>query len=451
MKEKKKKVFDPNKVGIGRLFAWHSRTLSAGVVSIIIAYLSFYCTDVLGMSAALVGSILMASKLCDGVSDLFAGWLVDNTNTRWGKARPYEFCIIGVWLSTFCLFATPVSWGTMGKSVWIFIMYTLLWSVFQTMLNASETPYVIRAFGTKLAVVKVASYGGVIVTLGCMVVSMVFPILVDMMGTSAEGWRRMMLMFAVPLGALGMLRFLLVKEDRIEYIEQSADSEIKDEKVSIKDIFTMLRKNKYMWLFAIAVAMPKMVGGFSAYTYYFNVIVGSMSKYSIISLSSLVMIVFMFLVPVLMKKFSGIELFALSSVVGIIGYIINFAAGSNMALLFIGAIGTGVSCMPYSYLKSPLIMQISDYNARNGMQRMEGTIGSVINFVEKVFQALGSFVFGILLSVSGYDGTLKVQPDSAVAMIKYSYSLIPIIFMIVVIVCSMKFRPLDKLAEKKEK
>lgn len=326
-------------------------------------------------------------------------------------------------------------------------MYTLIWSVFQTMLNASETPYVIRAFGTKEAIVKVSSYGGVIITLGCMVVSMTFPILVDYMGTDASKWKQVMILFAVPLGVIGMLRFLLVKEDRLEYIESEQKVDDKEEKVTLKNIFNMIGKNKFVWLFAIAVAMPKMIGGMSAVTYYFPVIVGNMSAYSIVSLSSVFMIIFMFLVPVMMKKFSAIEMFGISAVVGIIGYLIQFVAGTSIPLLFLGALCTGISCMPYSYLKSPVIMQLADYNTRIAMPRMEGTIGSVVNFVEKIFQALGSFLFGILLSTSGYDGNLAVQPDSAVWMIRLSYSFIPIIFMLVVIFCSMKFRPLDKMLQ----
>lgn len=448
MSQKKQKVFDPDKVSMGRLFTWHSRTFSAGVVSILIGYLTFYCTDVLGMQAALVGSILMASKIFDGVTDLCAGWLVDNTNTRWGKARPYEFSILGMWLTCALLFSTPVAWGVMLQAVWLFVMYSLLFSVFGTLLNASETPYVIRAFGTRHAVVKVASYGGVIVTLGSMIVSIIFPQQVANAGVDPAAWRSMILMYAVPLAAVGMCRFIFIKEDRVQYIESNTEGEEaqkRDEKVTVKEMLHMLLKNKYVWLFALAVGIPFMVGGFFAYTYYFNVVVGDMSKYSLIAMSSVALVLVMFLVPVLSKKFSNIEIVMIFTVIGMLGYGLNYFAGSNIGLLFVAAIGTGTSLMPYSYLKSPLIMQIADYNTKIGLSRMEGTISSTVNFVGKVAQALGSLIIGILLTSSGYDGTLATQPQSAVNMIVYCYSIIPLVFMGLTIIVCLPFRKLDKL------
>lgn len=444
---RKQKMLEPDHVCIGRLFAWNSRTLSVAVMSIIIGYLSLYCTDVLKMSPALVGSVLMASKICDGVSDLFAGWLVDNTNTRWGKARPYEFCIIGVWIACACIFSTPVTWGNAAKAAWLFIMYTLLYSVFYTMLNASETPYVIRSFGTQKAIVKVSAYGGVITTLGATIVSMAFPIVLKRIGNDPASWRSTIILVAIPCALLGMLRFLFVKEDRTHLIEHNHDAEPKEEKVSVKEILHLITHNKYMWLFAIIVGLPMMVAGFYAYTYYFNVVVGDISKYSMVSLSALFLIFFMFLVPVLMKKLKAIEVVIAFSAVGILGSLINYVAGANIGLLLLGAIGTGAACMPYSYLKSPVILEICDYNARHGMKRMEGTVASVINFMGKVLQAFGGFIFGILLSASGYDGALAAQPTSAVTMIKLSYSLIPAGVYAVVIILCFAFSKIDKKAQ----
>lgn len=101
MSKKKKE----NRVGLGRLLIWKSSDISqAAVQSIVLGYLSLYCTDTLGIAPALVGVLLAASKVADAFTDLFAGWLVDNTNTKLGKGRPYELCIIGVMLCSMGLF-----------------------------------------------------------------------------------------------------------------------------------------------------------------------------------------------------------------------------------------------------------------------------------------------------------------------------------------------------------
>lgn len=435
--ENQKKNAD--KVPIGKMIAWQTRPISLGAVTIIIGYLSIYCTNTLGMSAALVGTVLFASKIFDGFTDLFAGWLVDNTHTRFGKARPYEFCIIGVWICTYALFSTPYEWSTTAKAIWLFVMYTLVFSIFSTLLNAAETPYIIRAFGSKLAIAKVSAYGGILVTIGCMVVSISFPILMANMATSVSGWRKMMAIYAIPLTILGILRFLVVKEDHVE--EMKKDNE---ERVTLKSIVEVLKSNKYVWLLGIVVACPQVIMGMSAGTYYFASVVGDIKQYSVIQAFSMVSLLFMVVFPTLMKKFSAMQLVGAGAVIGGVGYAINFFAGANMGILIAGFLLSGISALPTSYMRAPIMMQIADYNARRNMPRMEATMGSVANFLCKIGQAVGSLLLGVLLSAGGYDGSAAVQSDSAVLMIRLSYSLIPIIFMVIMVVCVIAFRPLDK-------
>lgn len=440
----KNKAANPDHVPFGKLVAWQMRPISLGAVTIITMYLSLYCTDTLGMRAALVGTLLMASKIFDGVTDIFAGWLIDNTKTKWGKARPYELSIIGVWICMFALFAMSDTWSMVTKSIWLFIMYTLIFSVFSTLLNAAETPYIIRAFKTPMAVTKVSAYGGIIVTLGSMVVSVSFPILVGTLGTSAAGWRKLIAMYAIPLVCLGLLRFLFVKE------ETDAVEENKEEKVKVKDILHVITSNKYVWLMGIACMVPLLVTGMSANTYYFTWIVGDIGKLSTIQMVGMLSLFVIVLFPTLMKKFSAMQLIGATAVISIAGYIICFFAGTNIPLLIVGFFLASLITLPTSYMKSPIIMQISDYNEQNGQPRMEATMSAVANFLNKIGSAFGSFLLGIMLDAGGYDGKLDVQPDGAITMIRLLFSFVPAAFMVVVVICTIGFRPLDKFSKEKE-
>lgn len=100
-------------------------------------------------------------------------------------------------------------------------------------------------------------------------------------------------------------------------------------------------------------------------------------------------------------------------------------------------------------MKSPIIMQISDYNKDNGKPRMEGTLAAVANFLNKLGSAFGSFLLGIMLDLGGYDGKLSVQPDGALMMIKIVFSVVPAIFMVVVVLCAVGFRPLDRFTKER--
>ena len=79
-------------------------------------FLLKYYVDYAGVSAAAVGTIMLISRLFDGVSDLIMGIIVDRTKSKHGKARPWilrmaiPFAVSGI-----LLFAVPTSWGTAAK------------------------------------------------------------------------------------------------------------------------------------------------------------------------------------------------------------------------------------------------------------------------------------------------------------------------------------------------
>ena len=441
----KSKTSNPDHVPFGKLVAWAMRPISLGAVTIITMYLSIYCTDTLGMPAALVGTLLMASKVFDGVTDLCAGWLVDNTNTRWGKGRPYELSIIGVWICMFALFAASDTWSLVGKSIWIFIMYTLVFSIFSTLLNAAETTYIIRAFKSQMAVVKVASYSGIIVTFGSMIVSVSFPIFVGTMGNSAGGWRTLLAMYAVPLTVIGLIRFIFVKE------ETDATAEKSEERVGIKEILQVVTTNKYVWLAAIIFMVPTLVTSLSANTYYFTWIVGDISQLSAMQLIGMAGLVLIMFFPTLMKKYSAMQLIGMTAALAVAGDILCFFAGKSMALIAVGLLLGGLVSLPTSYMKSPIIMRLADYNEMHGQHRMEASMSAVINFMNKLGGAFGSFLLGIMLSAGGYDGSLAAQPDKAILMIRIIFGLVPAAFMAIVLVCTIAYRPLDKLMDSQNK
>ena len=434
---KREKIQDPSKVPFGQLLAWNTRPIALGAITIIIGYFSIYCTDTLGMNAALVGTLLMASKILDGVTDLVAGYIVDNTKTKWGKARPYEICIILAWLCTVLLFSARTEWSTVIKSVWIFVMYTLVFSIFSTFLNAAESPYIIRAFGNKEAVTKVSALGGIFVTFGCMIVSISFPILMGSLATSDKGWSKLMLIYAIPLALIGILRFIFVKE---KYTEEDALSD----RVSFKDMFTMLKTNRYAWCLAGVNGVTQFIAGLGAATYYFTWVVGDITKYSTLQIFSIVSLFAMLAFPMIIRKKSANYLIFVGAILGIVGYVLNFFAGSNMILLIVAFLLGGVAVLPGSYLRSVLIMDIAKYNEWKGLAPMEATAAALANFFGKVFTAFGSFILGVLLSVSGYVGTAAAQSSSAMTMIRLLYSFIPAAAMVVMLLCSLVYNKLDK-------
>lgn len=111
------------------------------------AFLLFYYTDYVHVSAA---TIMLLSRVLDGVTDLIMGVIVDRTKSRFGKCRPWilrmaiPFALAGI-----LLFSVPSGLGETSKLVYIFITYNLVSSVVYTAINVTEcTDYTepVRAF-----------------------------------------------------------------------------------------------------------------------------------------------------------------------------------------------------------------------------------------------------------------------------------------------------------------
>lgn len=430
---------------LGKFLAWKSSDItSAGVFLIVTTYMSLFCTDYLGMSPLAVGNIILISNIIDFFTDLVAAYVIDNTKTRWGKARPYELGAVGMTLCTTLIFITPAGWTNTLKIVWVFSMYTFLFGVFNTMRTTANVPYLVRAFDNNRALIgKVSSYGGIVTTMGSMVISLTFPKLMATLAGREGGWTILILIYMIPLTVLGLLRFLFVKEN------PAIDAgQIKD-KVDFKDIWCMIRKNGYAWLYLLIMFFFQTIQSIGALSYYFKYIVGDVSAAGLLSIMSFVLLPTMFLFPVFMKKLSASQIIALGAVLSCFGYVVNFFAGTSMTLLIVGSIITSFAMLPVSYLGNMVQMDLCAYNQYLGLPRMDASIGAIFNgFGSQLGQGFGGWLLGFALTAAGYlasEGDAVVaQPESAITMIRLLYSLIPMALMLLLAVSAFLLSKLNK-------
>ena len=120
-----------NKLGYG------SGDIAGNVVyAFLSTFMMFYLTETIGMNIGTVGTLMVASKLFDGVTDIFFGSMIDKTHTKMGKARPWMiYGYIGCAVTLAAIFMVPESWGETAQYVYFFVAYTLLNAVFYTANN----------------------------------------------------------------------------------------------------------------------------------------------------------------------------------------------------------------------------------------------------------------------------------------------------------------------------
>ena len=177
-------------------------------------FLPIFYTDVFGISAAAVGTMLLVTRIWDTANDPIMGVICDRTNTKWGKFRPYlfwiaiPFGIIGV-----MMFTTP-NIGLTGKIVYAYITYTLMMMAY----TAINVPYA-SLLGVMSPVsndrTSFASYRMVFAFAGSILVVLIYQPIVDWFkGSFSEASAYQFTMIIVGLIAVFffILTFLWTKE-----------------------------------------------------------------------------------------------------------------------------------------------------------------------------------------------------------------------------------------------
>lgn len=344
------------KVGLGKLLLWNSSSCSVALSTLMLGYATFYCTDVLQLAPALVGTLFMVSKIFDSFTDIVAGFIVDRTQTRWGKGRPYEIFMLFLWLSTWLLFSCPTSFATAAKCIWIFCMYTFMNSICVTFLNANNVVYMVRAFENKEQQSKIVGYGSIFTMAGAMVFNVLFPTAMAKVGTDAVGWSRLVGMIAIPLTAIGMLRILTIPEKFTPVSEKNG------EQTHLKDLLPLLKESRPVLIICMVRFVQNIATGLGVGTYYWQYIIGNLGMMGVASVTTILVLPLAFALPVLRKKFGMAGMSVIGILVGCIGYLATFFAGGNMVFFIVAALLVSAGAVPLNMMFNMFIADVADYN-----------------------------------------------------------------------------------------
>lgn len=396
-KEKQPKVRKPGYIGAGKFWAWESRELSDAGFMFLTGYIVFYCTDVLKLNPLLVGTLFAATKVFDGITDIIAGYIVDRTNTKWGRGRPYDICLLGAWISLILLFMCPQGWAEGARLAWVVFWYTLANAVFYTFLNAGEGVFLLRAFN-KDQIVKISTSGAIATSMLGFTCGIFIPQMVQNAGKDPAAWMKMVLTVAIPLALLGLCRMLFVKEenDTVQVVEEKV-------KTNLKDIFQMLGKNKYMIIYCVILLIGNIVTNLGVGVYYFDKIIGNIGIQSVFGAASALAVFALVFLPKLMKKFKFSTILMTGQLIAAALSLVSFICYKNIPVLVICYVMSLFATLPGVYATSILLHDMAQFNEYLGLNRMEGSMSSVQGFMKRAGSALGTFILGVALTVIRYD------------------------------------------------
>lgn len=227
-----------NKLGYG------SGDLAGNMVyAFLSSFVMLYLTNTVGLNPGIIGTLIMVSKLFDGVSDIFFGTMIDKTKSKLGKARPWMlYAYIGCAVTLVANFAIPASLGRTAQYAWFFIAYTMLNAVFFTANNIAYASLVTFCTRNSKERVEMGSFRFIFAFSTSLIIQSVTVQFVRALGNGASAWKTVAIIYAVIGLIVNTISVFSIKELPEEELAKDKDQE---EKYSLIEAAKLLVSNKY--------------------------------------------------------------------------------------------------------------------------------------------------------------------------------------------------------------
>jgi GPH family glycoside/pentoside/hexuronide:cation symporter len=402
---------------------------------------TYFFTDVMHISALTLGTIIIVSRIFDGLSDLIVGSLVDRTHSRWGKARPWVlFSTVPYAVAMVLLYCIPASFTTGHQIAYIIITYNLAVTVCYTVENIPWGSLPALMTRDKVQRSQMHSIRMLASPLGSAIgVSAALP-LIRAMGGRQQDWIKVMTILALVGIACNFFAIFTIKE-RVT-AESTSSGQKRNNRL---DIPSALR-NPYWWA---AITITLVWNTFSVatatltpyYTKYF--LLNDQITASINNAQAITMALAAFSCYWLTKKMEKSTILKITMVISLIGQIILIGNSLNLPILLAATVvrSIGFGCMGACMFA--MATDAIEYGQWFTGHRAESTTYSAVGIGNKLGVLLGSGILTILLGSAGYNGTLTVQSASAMHMIGFLYLWTPVILAGLTIVIMFCYK-LDK-------
>ena len=425
--------------------------------------MKFY-SDVMGVSVALVGTMMMVARFVDAFTDVAMGQIVDRSRPgKKGKFLPWIRRMCGpVAVASFLMYASWFQDMSMGFKIgWMFVTYLLWGSVFYTSINIPYGSMASALSADPKERAQLSSFRTTGATIAGSVIGIVLPLIVyyqDEAGNQILSGPKTTLaagIFSVGAVICYLLCYFMSTE-RVK-VEQ------KTEKFNFKELVKGLVTNKALVGIVICSILMLLVQltmqSMSTYVYpnYF----GNVQAQSVAGVVGLVMTLLLSTVVVkLQVKMGRKELAIAGSLFGAVIFFITWLTHTKNAWLYVGLYALAyLGLAAFSLICWAMITDvIDDTEVRTG-ERSDGTIYAVYSFARKLGQAASAGVTGALLGLIGYSAETAFEPAVTEGIFNLA-CLIPTGGFILLAAALWFFYPLNKkrvednakiLAEKAEK
>lgn len=459
------------KVPIGQKMAFGAGHLVLNLLPGSLAIFMFFLLTAFGMDPFLAGLLGGLPRIFDALTDPIMGFVSDNTDSRWGRRRPYIF--VGVILSgiLFVILWQLDPENTQNYNFWYFLILSMVFLIGNTMF---ATPLI--GLGYEMTSnynerTRLMASSQIMGQIAWMIVPWFWVIIAspDMLPIGAEeinriaelglsdeetqkatlqalqanGVRKLSIIVGAICIVLGVLPALFCKGIDAANMENRKKITLKTMLSNVKDLIRgIVQVSKSKPFVKLCGATFLVFNGFqlvASFSFFIIVFYMFSGDYEAAGnwpawFSTVTAIVTAFLViPIISRianKWGKREAFIISTAISIIGYILKWWAfdPDNPLLLFLPVPFMAFGLGGLFTLMMSMTADVCDLDElKNGMPRKEGTFGAIYWWMVKLGQALALVLGGLVLKLVGFDQNEIVQNAETMTQLRIADIVIPVV------------------------
>lgn len=472
-----------NTAKIWQIALFSLNNTSTNMFLAMMGYISYYATGIAGVGVVAISFILTGMRIFDGITDPVIGYVIDKTNGKWGKFRP--FMIFGYILmavsSVLLFYTTHLAPGGL-RVVYFILLYSIyiIGYTFQTAVVKSGQSVITNDVNQRP---MITFFDSTFIMLAHGLVAFYVSVyLVTKYGSfnSAELYKEFVITVCVISLVCTILAVIGIWEkDKQEYFnmgQPELSGKLSEQKVGasgrndikFRDYWEILKHNKPIRMLVIAASSNKfasmvysnstvlvMLFGILMNNYPLAGIIGiivGLPNLGIISLG------INYARRVGQKKAMVVSVWFAILFQTILALLMIFADLTKVSLTHINLI-TVVFLLVFTLLNGvkslannivvPMIADCTDYEYTISGHFVPGIMGALFSFVDKTFSALGTGFVGVALAMIGYSQVFPQVGDAITPQLKWMtiffYCIIPIAGWLITVFI-MRYYKLDRKA-----
>ncbi|MEO0437114.1 MAG: MFS transporter [Pseudomonadota bacterium] len=387
-------------------------------------YLLFFYTDILAVSASLVGTVFVVSRLWDAINDPIMGVLIDRTNTKYGRCRPYLIPASFLLCLALIFAFVPLPLDATGMIIFVIVSYNLF-NMAYTATNLPLTAQLPLMTPSAEERIKLSATRAFFQSLAYALLPLVAePALV------AFGGHRVASAYTFIAAGLGLgciFAFIAAFMSTKERCPVTADT-------ASLSAFRQILFGQFDWvvlLLANILISVALVSRVSSAIYQFTYVVADMRWFAaFLTVSTLAMVPCSLAAGPVTQRIGKRNFALLGCLVGALGNVLILLAPTDPAALLIGGVLGGCAVGAFISVLFAMEGDVADRARKRLGVDAQGIVCAVIALGYKIALGIGAGAVGWLLGRAGYVASSDAQSVQVLEAISFAFSGIPLAMVI---------------------